>query len=242
MSIMSRLKLIMGVIVVLMLATGLFLYLDFSMSKKVARETYLQADSFTVGLDYSGIVERQFVDDGDIIKTGDQLFEVRSSTLQQAIEDDEIAEASLLYATTGDGTIMVTSAADGKVQKVDYRTGAFVPANSTIATVNNENALYAQASFALTSPDYARLSKQSKLEVVMPDNTMIEAQIYDITLDKSENGSEVLTTVRARIDAKKVNTEVFSIGTPLRSTLYLDTETWYSRLVEAGKKLFEPAQ
>lgn len=242
MKFLSKLKLIVGVLLVLLVAAGLFLYLDFSMSRKTAQETYLQADSFTVGVDYSGIVEKQFVDDGDVIKSGDRLFEVRSSTLEKAIEDNDVARGSLLYSTTESGTVDITSAADGKVQKVDYRAGSFVPANNTMATINNENALYAQASFLLTSPDYARLSKQSKLEVVLPDSTKIDARIYDITLDKSDDGKEVLTTIRAKIDPKKVNTEVFAVGTPLESTLYLDTETWYSRIVEYAKKLFEPGQ
>ena len=236
----SKLKLIVGVIFVIIIVAALFVYLDFSMSRKVARETYLAADSFTVGLDYSGIIEEQYIQEGDKIENGDELFKIRSSTLSQARDNDDFDTDSLLYTLDDDGTILVTSAADGQVQEINYSEGAFVPANSTVATINTQKSLYVIATYALSSPDYGQLTKQNKIDVYFPDGTKQEGEIFDIALETSEE--EVLTIVKARVDETKVNTEVFTVGTPLESTLYLDTDTWYEKITNFIKELFQPRE
>ncbi|HCH34626.1 MAG: Biotin/lipoyl attachment domain-containing protein [Candidatus Saccharibacteria bacterium GW2011_GWC2_48_9] len=234
----TRLKFIFGILVTIAACASLFVYLDYSMSRVSSVEAQLDSDYFAVGIDYSGIVEEQLVEEGDYIKKNDPLFEIRSSTLTEAIKNDEVAKSSLLYRVTDDGTVLISAAAAGRVQTINYRQGAFVPANSEIAIVNSENALYVRATYKLSSPDYARISNKSKLSITLPDNKKIEGSVYDISLDTSDK--EVLTTVRASIDQEAVNRVAFSVGTPVESTLFLDTDTWYNRISSAITSLLEP--
>lgn len=235
----TRLKFLSGIIFVIALCAALFVYLDFSMSRVQSVDAQLRSDTYTVGIDYSGIVEKQYIDEGAYIKTGDPLFEIRSSTLADAIRNNEVAKSSLLYSVTDGGNVLVTAAANGRVQTVAYRQGAFVPANSEIAIVNVENGLYINSTYTLSSPDYARINTNSKVAVTMPDNKKLEGTVYDISLETIDK--QVVTSVRTRIDQDAINKTAFSVGTPVKSTLYLDTKTWYSQIVSAVQTLIQPA-
>jgi multidrug resistance efflux pump len=234
----TRFKFFIGILVVVGLCAGLFVYLDYSMSRVDSIDAEISSDTYTVGLDYSGIVEKQFVDAGAYIKKGDPLFEVRSSLLADAIRNNEIAKSSLLYSVTDEGRVLMSAAENGRVQTINYRQGAFVPANSEVAVVNTEDGLYIKAVYKLSSPDYARLSNRSKISVRFPDNNVLEGSVYNISLETVNK--EVLTTVRARIDQHSVNQVAFSVGTPVKTTLFFDTKTWYSKIEDAIQSLFHP--
>jgi multidrug resistance efflux pump len=198
------------------------------MSKVTAESARLESSTFTVGIGYSGIIERQRVEEGDVIKAGDVLFEFRSPTLSEAVKNKELADDQLLYAMTDTGAIEITAAADGTMQEISYRAGAFVPANNEIAIVNADSALYVTATFKLTPPSYAKLKNGNRVSVLLPDNTRLDGTAYGIELDSS--GEEIYTTLKVRIDQAGINRDVFSAGTPVEATLYLDTTTWYNRI------------
>lgn len=234
----SRIKFFIGIISVIVIAMGLFVYLDYSMSRVHSTDAQLSSDTYTVGIDYSGIVEKQYVDEGAYIKTNDPLFEVRSSTLADAIRNNEVAKSSLLYSVTDEGRVLISAAANGQIQTIKYRAGAFVPANSELAVVNTENGMYVNATYKLSSPDYARLNNKSKIAVTFPDNKKLEGSVYDISLETIDK--EVFTTVRARINQDDVNRVAFTVGTPVETTLFLDTKTWYSQISHGIQSLFNP--
>jgi len=234
----NRLTFFTGIMFVSLLCATLFVYLDYSMSRVASVDAQLSSDTFTVGIDYSGIVEKQFIDEGNYIKKGDPLFEIRSSTLAEAIRNNEVAKSSLLYTATNDGRVLVSAAANGQVQTINYRQGAFVPANSDLAIVNVENGLYVSATYKLSAPDYARINKNSKIAITLPDNKTLEGVVYDISLETVDK--EVMTTIRARVTNTDINRVAFSIGTPVETVLFLDTTTWYSRISEAVQSLFRP--
>jgi multidrug resistance efflux pump len=161
----SRLKFIIGIIFALLLALGLTLYLQYSMSKAASIDAQLDSDTYTVGVGYSGIIEEQFVNVDDYIKKGDPLFSLRSPTLIEAIKNDEVNQSSLLYDIDAEGRIVITASVDGQIREVIYKAGAFVPANSEIAVVNTGNSLFVTAVYKLSGPDYGRISKDTEVSV-----------------------------------------------------------------------------
>lgn len=235
----TRLKFVGGIFAVIIIVLGLFIYLDYSMSRIDSVDAQLQSDTYTVGIDYSGIIEKQYVDEGAYIDTGDPLFEIRSSTLSDAIRNNEVAKSSLLYSVTDDGLVLISAAAPGRIQTVSYHEGAFVPANSQIAEINIQNKLYVEATYKLSSPDYARLNTNSKVTITFPDNKKVEGTVYDISL--ATVNKEVLTTVRARFNEEGVNTSTFSVGTPVKTTLHFDSNTWFNSLKNSIQSLIQPS-
>lgn len=235
----SKFRFIAGIIAVILVFASLFVYLNYSMSRVDSTIALLRSDTYTVGIDYSGIIEKQFIDEGAYVKTGDPLFELRSPTLSDAIRNNVVAKSSLLYSLTSTGLANITAAAPGQVQSIAYRQGAFVPANSQIAIINIENKLYVEATYKLSSPDYSRLNTNSKLTIVFPDNNRIEGSVYDFKL--ATVNSEVLTTVRARFNQSAINTTTFTVGTPLKTTLFLDSDTWYNTIKKQIQLLIQPS-
>lgn len=238
MNIKTRLKFLTGIITVLSIGTGLFVYLEYNMSRVNSIDAQLASDTYTVGIDYSGIIEKRFVDEGAYVKTKDPLFEIRSSTLSTAIKNNEIAKAALLYSVNDEGLVLISAAAPGQVQTISYREGAFVPANSQIALVNIDNKAFINATYKLSSPDYARLDKNSKIRATFPDNKTVEGTVYDISLQTVDK--EIQTTVRARFDRKATNTNAFTVGTPVETTLYLDNDTLFNRISANLSSVFQP--
>lgn len=238
MKLTTRLRFFAGVIVTLLVCGGLFVYLNYSMSQSESRSAQLGADTFAVGVGYSGIVEKQYVSEGDQIKKDDPLFELRSPTLADAIKNNEVSKAQLLYKLTNNGNILLSAAADGKVQEISYHVGAFVPANDQIASVAIDDSLYVSATYKLSPPDYAQVSRNNKMTVTLPDGKKLNGSVYDISLDKKEGAVE--TTVRARLPQADINTLAFGVGTPVETTLYLTSDTWYSKIVAAVSNLFQP--
>jgi hypothetical protein len=232
-------KFFTGIIAVVALAVSLFIYLDYSMSRVQSIDAQLESDDYTVGIDYSGVITQQFVDEGAYVENGDPLFKIRSSTLAEAIKDNEIAKTALLYSVDDEGNVLISASAPGRVQSIAYREGAFVPANSQIAVINNKDGLYISATYSLSSPDYSRLNTNSKIYVTMPDGVKVQAIVYDIVLEKKEG--DVLTTVMARFDNEQINTTAFSVGTPVETTLELSTDTLFERIKTRITALFSPA-
>jgi len=232
-----RLKFIIGIVFVLAICASLFIFLDYSMSRATARTGQLESDSYTVGVDYSGIITDQFISEGSYVEVGDPLFELRSSTLAEAIRDNDIAATALLYSVTPDGTVLISAAAPGRVQSIAYRKGAFVAANNEIAVINNKDGLYTSATFILSAPDYALLDTNSRVNITLPDGRKVTGTVYDITLDRVEG--EIETTVRARFDNKTINTTAFSVGTPVQATLELRSDTLYDKLSGSINSLYQ---
>lgn len=235
----TRLKFTLGILFVILLSGALFLYLEHSMARIHSVEAHLESDSYTVGIDYSSVVEKEYVEENSYVKVGDPLFELRSSSLAQAIRNNEVAQNSLLYSVTERGTVLITAAADGRVQKVSERTGAFVPANSELAVINLQNGLYIKATYKLSSPDYARIGAGSLIVVTLPDGVVLNGSVYDISLEMVDK--QVHTTVKARIDQAKVNTVAFGVGTPVETVLHLNSDTLVTRLSHYLQQLFQPS-
>ena len=228
MTFFGRLRLFVGILFVIVLCGGLFLFLQHSMSRISSREAYIDADSYTVGLDYSGVVEVQYKQQGDVVKAGDALFEIRTATLSDAIRNNQVTAANLLYSINDKGRVVITASADGRVREISHGKGAFVPANEKLATVDLANSAYVRATYKLSAPDYARLGANSRIVVNLPDGAKVEGTVYEVSFATVDR--EVLTTVRARIDTSKVNHWLLTSGTPVQTVLHLDDNSLYSKL------------
>lgn len=239
MKFMARVRFIFGIIFVLLVGAGLFLYLEYVMAHVQSREAHIESDTYSVGVDYSGIIEKQYIEENSSVKAGDNLFELRSQTLTEAIRDDQVAPTSLLYSITSRGTVLITATAAGKVQSILRRQGDFVPANTEMAKINLQDGAYVKATYKLSAPDYAKLHMGSHITVTLPDGVKLDGRVYDISLVTKDR--QVFTTVKARIAPPKVNQEVFTVGTPVESTLTLTNDTRASRLNKYVRELLERA-
>ena len=240
MSIVSRLRLLIGVLFVLALVFGLFVYLNYSMSNITSRTAQLDTDQYVVSVDYGGTVEKQYVRTGDTVKTNDPLFEINSPTLQSQLDDERRSESDLLYSLTDDGNILIQAANSGVVRNVQFPEGSYVPDNGQLATLTIEGTDYVTAKYSLNAPDYARINRKQPLAVTLPDNTVLQAKVFDITLEK--NGDTVLTVVKARFDKNTNIPETFSSGTPVSATWELEYNGLYKSIADGVRSILQPSE
>lgn len=235
----SRLKFIFGILIVVAIVGALTLYLNATMSRAESSKAELAADTTSIGTDYPGLVVTQNVEEGDRVRKDQVLFEIQSPQLKQATSTGGVSEESLpfpLNPTTKN--IQLKASDDGVIENIAYKAGSYAPAGGIVATVNTVGSLHVVANFRLSPPDYARISKDSKVDLRLPDNTTLKATIFAITLER--NDDNVDTVVKARIKDADINDFRFSIGTPVEATLSLQQETWYDNLVSSVQQLFMP--
>lgn len=236
----SRIRFMFGIIFVVMLVGALTLYLDSTMSSAHSSKAELAADTTSIGTDYPGLVVKQNVEEGDMVTKGQVLFELQSAQLQEAISDKSVAVTSLPFKVNStNNNIELTANDDGVVQKISYRAGSYAPTGSIVATVNTVGSLHVVANFSLSPPDYARINKNSNVDLRLPDNTTKTATVFSITLVR--NGDSVDTVVKARVKDADISDFRFSVGTPVQATLQLSQDNWYQRVFTSIEELFKPA-
>jgi multidrug efflux pump subunit AcrA (membrane-fusion protein) len=218
----TRISLAIGLIFVLDLAAGLTMVVNYNSGKVDSKSASLSAEDYPVGTDYSGTVTAQYVHVGDHVDAGQPLFEVESATLQRDIAQKLVNKDNLTYQVKDDDTMIVTATNAGQVEQIQYAQGAFVPANSTIATVQEAGTMYVEADFLLSAKDYSKIPSGAIVDVVLPNNQKVSATVQQLQV-RTEDG-QARTTIRAYSDDLANGTGLFAVGTPVQATLHLTND------------------
>jgi len=232
----SKFKFLIGILMVFVLVAGLLVYLQYSMSRSTSRSARIDANTYTIGVDYSGIIEKQYIEEGQTVKTGDSLFEIRSSALAGAIADKKIEVSTLIFDVTKEGNILLKASNAGVVNTVNYREDTYVPANNELARINLADELFVTGTYRLSPPDYARIKKGSTVLVTLPDNQKLKATVFDISLVSKD--TDVDTIVKAKISDSDSSRVSFSVGTPVETVLLFDDGSWLQVIIDKAKELF----
>lgn len=240
MKITTRIRFFIGIIIVLGIIAALFIYLNYTMSRASSTDARLEADSYVVGMDYSGTIISQSIQPGSRVEKGQELFVINSSGLREALLNEQIQSSSLSFKLDEQNNAILTANADGIVKQIDYQAGAFAPGNSTLAVITKPSSTFVTATYQLSPPDYRRINRDSKLIITLPDNEVIHASIQDIQLTNSESNLKVDTVVRAELERMPNSSSIFTDGTPVKAVLELDNNTWYQTLTDQVKKILTP--
>ena len=152
----KRIGLALGLLSVVVLAAGLTMIVNTNNGKVAGKSASLVAEDYPVGTDYSGTITEQYVHTGDQVTAGQPLFEIQSAALERDLAQGLVNKDNLTHEVKNDNTLVITATNAGQIDTVAYAKGAFVPANSTIATVQQAGSMYVEADFLLTAKDYAR--------------------------------------------------------------------------------------
>jgi multidrug efflux pump subunit AcrA (membrane-fusion protein) len=218
----KRIGLALGLLSVIVLAAGLTMVVNYNSGRVDSKSASLSAEDYPVGTDYSGTVTAQYVHVGDHVDAGQPLFEVESATLQRDIAQKLVNKDNLTYQVKDDDTMVVTATNAGQVEQIQYAQGAFVPANSTIATVQEAGTMYVEADFLLSAKDYSKIPSGAIVDVVLPNNQKVSATVQQLQV-RTEDG-QARTTIRAYSDDLANGTGLFAVGTPVQATLHLTND------------------
>jgi multidrug resistance efflux pump len=218
----KRIGLALGLLSVIVLAAGLTMIVNINNGKVAGKSASLVAEDYPVGTDYSGTITEQYVKVGDQVAAGQPLFEIQSAAVERDLAQGLVNKDNLTHEVKNDNTLVITATNAGMIDTVAYAKGAFVPSNSTIATVQQAGSMYVEADFLLSAKDYSRVPAQASLDITLPNNQEITATVSQIQV-RTENG-EARTMVKAYSDELANGTGLFAVGTPVQATLHLTND------------------
>ncbi len=234
----TRIKLLLGVVAVLALVAVLSLRLDSEVRTVHAVEGELAAQDYDIGTDYSGVLVDQYVSPGDEVRPGDPLFALKSNRLRRDLDNGLIRPEDSTYSIRDKNTLEFIATAAGTVQRIEYMEGAFVPANSVIASVEVADSLYVTADFRLRPAEYALIREADEMTVTLPNGTTIPASITDVSVAAGDNIAH--TAVRA--EASDLSDEApFGAGTPVSTAIELPDHGLVSSMSDLVSGLLTPS-
>lgn len=217
----NRLRMAAGILCVLVLVAAFTVVFNQRQQRVLSTSATIAAESFPVGTDYGGIVTRQYVEVGDEVSVGEPLFDVRSLHLQRDIASGQVADPAVAVGVSADGTSTIAATVDGTVREIAVPQGGFAQAGSMLATVDENSSLFVEAEFQLSARDYARISEGSDVELLLPNQAVLQGSVVGIEVTTVDG--EALSTLR--IDSEELSdksaTGMFQAGTPMQATLQL---------------------
>ncbi|KRF34162.1 HlyD family efflux transporter periplasmic adaptor subunit [Nocardioides sp. Soil805] len=212
MTFLTRLKYLVGVLVVVGVVGALALSMNDRISTVHDVSATVRTDDYTVGTPYAGMVVKRAVDVGDHVDKGDQLFVVQSSELARDIANDALVPSQSPFDIRDGSKVVIRATSPGKVSEVQPSQGAFVAANSAMARVEEEGTSYVQADFRLTAKQYALMRRADEVTVRLPDERTVRAEVDRIGVHT--DGDRAATRLRA-VSPELDNRGLFSSGTPV---------------------------
>lgn len=217
----GRLKLFVGVPVVLAIVAGCTLIFTQRQSAAQSASATIEAESFTVGAVYAGTVVDQLVQPGDDVTQGQPLLVVHSVQLVRDLEDEVVTPTELDGVDTGAETYQVVATVDATVASVDAPVGGFITAGGTAATIDRAGSLTVSAQFALSPRDYGRIVTGANVDLLLPDDATIGGHVSKVEVATVDGQAKATVTVTsAELSAESANA-LYQPGTPVRATLHL---------------------
>ncbi len=219
-----------SLIIVVVTAAALLTYMDYNRYTIKSDTAEINAQTYGIGTDYTGLITAQFVQEGDDVIAGQTLFRIKSSTLIDLINSEKLKVDQLIYPLTPEGEILLKASRAGTISKIYYNEGSFVPANKEVAAIIDKENIKVTATYNLARRDFAMLSKSSRLSVRLPDGQRVSSTISSITV--IEQNDTVKTEVEAELDKFDIDNLVAITGAPVDATLYLREDTVWNRVVK----------
>ena len=232
----NRLRLLVGLVVVVAIALGATLILSERETQVESHSAQVKAVTYTVGSNYAGTVVAQPAGVGDKVKKGEPILTIQSAAL--ATNTTRVPSSSA-YTVGSSGMLTLVATRAGTVAKVGAHVGGFVSAGSAIATIDRRGSLYVLADFRLDPYDYSRIEKGAKVDLILPNQQRLTGTVSRISV--TTMGSEADATVEIHSSQLVGGTHdgLIAPGTPISATLHLRDDGPLGGLKESFIALLE---
>ncbi|MFZ2624704.1 MAG: HlyD family efflux transporter periplasmic adaptor subunit [Propionibacterium sp.] len=201
MTLANRLKLIIGLLVILVVGCALILLFNHRQSRVTSETARVEAPAAVVGAAYSGVVTDLKVTEGQRVTVGQPLLTTVSQELKQDIALGAQPADNIAFSTDrAAATVTYKAVRDGYVSDLNASVGSYLPAGTQLATVVGDGSRSVEATFSLDPSQYQRVETGADTEIVLPDNTILDGKVQDIAVTTSE-GYRTTTHVTISCDA-----------------------------------------
>jgi multidrug resistance efflux pump len=226
MSVGARIRLVVGVLLVLCIAAGATYHLNQTRGRAVSTSAQILGHDVVVGAPYGGVVLSRSVEVGAQVHQGDALFVLDAPALALALSS---GRKDVPASTTVDsqGHLVVEAAADGTVTSVTGEPGSSVQAGAELAHVQRTGSLYVEAQFTLTPKQYARVVENAPVQVQLPDGTTVTGTATDLRTTTVDGTARTVATVTS--PQLSDGGGLIAAGAPVVAVLDLRNDGWVTR-------------
>jgi len=231
----SRIRLLLGIILVLVVAALATYKLNETKGVAASDSAQILAKTYDVGTPYAGLVADQQVDVGDKVTKGQPLFVVDSPSLQYDIKNGFAKPATEAAQVNDQGQLVILATGDGIVTAIENERGTFVQSATKLATVQRANTLYVQAEYTLTPKEYARVANNATAMVELPNHRTITTKIDRIKVETVGGEAQAVITFTGAALKDGSQNGLVSAGTPVTAELQLRNNSVVTRAAENVK-------
>ncbi|MBD8057819.1 efflux RND transporter periplasmic adaptor subunit [Cellulomonas sp. JH27-2] len=215
----GRLRLLVGLVVVVILAALATYKLNESRGIATSDSAQILAKTYQVGSPYAGLVVSQKVEVGDQVTEGEALFTIDAAALHEKYFD----KASIPETThlDSDGRLVVTASGPGTVTALAATQGTFVQSAADLATVERADTLYVQAEYTLSAKEYARVGDDAKVTIELPNQRTLAGHVDRVQVTTVDGQAQAVLTVAGEGLVQGDQDGLVSAGTPVVAQLHL---------------------
>ncbi len=218
----NRLRLFGGILGVLLIVAVLTLIFNQRQTKAASLDATVATDTYDVGAAYGGTVIKQFVKEGDVVATGDELFTIQSVPLQQDLANGlELPDNEAYDVDDKAGTLTYKATVAGQVTELEAKLGNALGTGAPFAQISVVGSEYVDAKYLLSPGDYDRVEEGAQVDILLPNNQTVTGTVTTIRVATEQ--AQALTEVR--VDSKELASDdldtLTKTGTPVIATLHL---------------------
>lgn len=222
MSWIARLKLLLGILVVVVIVAALTLLFNHRQNQVASIEASVEAPTSAIASSYGGVVVEQLVNPGDEVKAGQDLFVVNSPALQEAVARGVTPASTPAFTLDTDaGTVTYHAVSDGYLTDFVGFEGTFLNNGDRLASVVSQGNKAVRALFELNPFDYGRIEPGANVTIHLPDGSRADGEVAGV--DVRREGSSTVTTVTVQSESLQ-DPEVELLtrrGTPVHAVMSL---------------------
>lgn len=217
----NRIRLWSGLALVVVVVAALTLVVNQRSRQAFSNNAQVAADLSTVGSEYGGVVVHQYVEKGDEVELGQELFTISSLDLQRDLSNGLAPVDTASYRIDGArGRVTFLAQVAGTLTELKAEQGTFLAAGD-MATVTAGGTQYVTGQFLLTPDEYGRIRVGGEARIELPTRTRMSATVSDVSVQTSEGVA--VTTVELsvpRLESESL-TALNQPGSPVSVTLTL---------------------
>ena len=199
MSFLNRLKLLVGIVLVILLLGVLTLLFNQRQNQVTSVAARVEAPRTVVASPYSGVVKEHYKNTGASVSSGEDLFTI-SSNLRDLIRLGINPTSTDAYTVDMDaGTITFKATVDGYLDNFTAVKGSYVNSSERLAEIVASNKTVV-ATFQLNPSDYGRIETNAKVAIHLPDGQLVEGQVMGVNIGTDEESKKTITEVTVSSD------------------------------------------
>ncbi len=235
----SRMRLLAGTLVVLVVAALATFHLNDTRGRATSDSAQILAQTYAVGTPYAGLVADQLVDVGDEVAEGDPLFVIDSAALTYDLTQGLVQDPPELTDVDDDGRLVVLASGDGRVTQVAATRGTFVPSATTLATVQRAGTLYVQGEYTLTAKEYARLPDGAGVTITLPNDAALAGHVERVDVTTVDGHAQVVVRIASDELVDGARGGLVSAGTPVVAQVALTNDGVVTTVAERVRAYVE---